>query len=301
MEGETEKETAEEAQAKFEGPEMVGTKKATRPYVKKAGLAKAFTTTAKEQIEEYRDREVQLANFISQQSKLIETMQGTIGQLQKEMAGIRAASVEREMDAREAEMYDKTHVRRDGQQMYSTGPTVTPPSRWNIPSRAPIYRPEDEETPAAYTGVMPLKVRNPHRQNVRVNDLKTDKEDPGLIIAPFEVVDLSQTFSEDKVKNSKGLRFAMQHGMLVEAGPEDEVGVPNEPDSVQARLTKAIGRVPRRGKVTRNAKTGKIEREQGINDSELEQAAKQHVQQETGYDKALEEQREFESSGSNVV
>jgi len=144
-------------------------------------------------------------------------------------------------------------------------------------------------------------IKNPHRQNVRVNDLKSDKDDPGLILAPFEVVDLALTFDELKIKHSKGLKFALQHGMLVAADEQDEVGVPDEPDSVQKRLTEAIGRVPRRGKVQRNPKTGKIEREQGINNPELETAARQHVQQETGYDRALQEQREFEESGSNIV
>ena len=287
--------------AQFEDPGLVGQKE-KRAYVKKAGLSKAFTATAKDQLSEARERELQLANFIAQQSKLIETMQSTIGQLQVEMAAIRTQTAEAELDNREREMMEKTHVRKEGGQMYSTGPTVTPPSRWNIPSRAPIYTPEDEEkAPAAFVGVVPSKIKNPHRQNVRVNDLKSDKDDPGLILAPFEVVDLALTFDELKIKHSKGLKFALQHGMLVAADEQDEVGVPDEPDSVQKRLTEAIGRVPRRGKVQRNPKTGKIEREQGINYPELESAARQHVQQETGYDRALQEQREFEESGSNIV
>lgn len=298
--------------ASFEGDsdaEFVGKKEApgldAKAFVKKANLKQAFTANPKDLLGEARDREVQLANMISQQSKLIEAMQTTISQLQLDVTAQKRTAV-----LSQAEMFNKTGVRKDGNQLYSGGATVTPPSEWNIPSLQPIIT-SDEESAHSLSGgwapgtEAPTKVRNPHRLYVRLHDLKmdkTDKEDVGYLVAPFETVDLTAFFDGGSVKMSRGLRHALAKGMLVAASEEEDIGIPaNEPDSVQKRMAAAIGKVPRRGKVIRNPKTGKIERETGINDRELEAAAQAHVSQETMYDIALAEQREFETSGSNIV
>lgn len=299
-------------EASFEGndaAEFVGKKETAAeapkaPFVKKAELKKAFTAGPKDLLVESRDREVQLANMISQQSKLIEAMQTTISQLQHDVTAQKTVALT------QAEMLKKTGVRKEEGQFYSGGPTVTPPSEWNIPSRQPVIASDEEGGHSLDGGWVPgteapTKVRNPHRLYVRLHDLKmdkTDKEDVGYLVAPFEVVDLAAFFDGGAVKMSRGLRHALAKGMLVAAGDEENIGIPeNEPDSVQKRMSAAIGRVPRRGKIVRDPKTGKISKETGINDRDLEAAAQAHVGQITMYDLALAEQREFEEGGHNIV
>ena len=287
----------EKAEAKFE--------EAPAGFVKKSPLTEEVfdADPATEQLNEAREREVQLSNFIGQQAKLIENLQKAVDELRKDVRGNKASQ-----DVLQAEMLKKTGTRKEGDNLYQEGPSVTPPSEWNIPSREPVLTSEEEEGEGRvyenkWTGKVPQKVKNPHRQAVRINDLKVDKDAEGLLMHPFEVVDLlADGYPKDKIANSRGLKYALNRGMLIPAEKEEAVGMPEtEPDSLQKRLASAIGKVPRRGKVKRNAKTGKLEKEQGISDPALEAAATQHIQQDTIYDKALREQREFEESGSNIV
>lgn len=298
-------EGAEEAQDAPQAPaaELVGEKK---PFVKKAELAKAFKASPKSQLSEAREREVQLTNLIGSQSRLIEQMERRLKELENYQSNRAAAEAKREQ-----EMLDKTGVQKMGNgSLHAGAAAVTPPSNWNIPSLEPVLAPESDEGEATtfssgWTDEVPMVIYNPHRQQVRIHDLKInpqDKEDVGLLLNPFTTVDLREYFDEAKIRSSRGLKHCLSKQIIVPASDDAGTGQPSvEPDSLQKRLSKAIGKVPRRGKVVRNPKTGKIEREQGIKDPELQRAAEQHVQQETTYDKQLAEEREYQESGSNIV
>lgn len=302
----SEAEGGSEASAEAPVESLVGAKRGAKPFVKKAGLTKAFGTSARDQLQESRDRELSLTNLIGQQNKLIEQLTTRLTAVETNASAMRAEAVR----AKESEMLAKTGVKKIGDHLHGKGAMVTPTSNFNIPSLEPIVSPTEDEGEATtfssgYDGEIPFVIHNPHRMQVRIHDLKMnpqDKEDVGLLLEPFTTVDLREYFPEKQISSSRGLRHVLSKGILVAAAEGAQIGRPSqEPDSVQKRLAKAIGKVPRRGKIQRNARTGKIEREQGINDPELETAVRQHVQQETVYDKELFEAREYEESGSNIV
>jgi len=211
-------------------------------------------------------------------------------------------------------MLKKSGLRQKGNDLFAgPGGHVTPTSPWNIPNMASLHLAKEDDDPnleddtslitaPSYQGAVPLVVTNPGRDYVRVNDLKNEKDDEGCLIQPFETIDLAEMFEEKKIRASRGLRYALKAGLLKPAKEGYSVGQPPaEPDSLQRRFAKYIGKVPRRAKVKRDPRTGKPIREQGIDDPALQAAAEAHVKQRTIYDKELEEVRELNESGQNIV